>query len=121
MENKQEKKSTLKRKRNYNDEAKYKFAVKVRYNKQQYDNLKEKSDKTGIRLAVLIREITLKSNIKITSKYDLNTYNQIRKIGVNINQIAKKINTNYTKYEMSGEHKNLEIFINELRNILNNK
>jgi hypothetical protein len=118
-----QKESGIKPKRNRNtlEELKYRYPVKVRFNKAQNELLKAKSEKTGIKLAILIRELTLKSNINITSKYDLDTYNQIRKIGVNINQISRKFNTIFAKNELTGEYEKLIKFMNDLKKILNSK
>ena len=109
------------RKRNTADDEKYKYPVMVRYNKKQYELMKRKSEKSGIKLAILVRDASINSNINITSKFDLLTYNQIIRIGVNINQIAKKFNTIYAKEELKSENEKLKIFINELRNILSDK
>jgi predicted proteasome-type protease len=121
MESQIKKKVKPLRKRNTNEEDKYVYPVMVRYNKKQYELMSKKSEKTGIKLAILVRDASINSNINITSKFDLLTYNQIIKIGVNINQIAKKFNIIFAKEELNSENEKLKIFINELRNILSAK
>ena len=110
-----------KRHRGNDDGIKFRKQVMVRYNEKQYEHIITRAEKAGIQPARYVRNASLKSNITIISKFDLLTYNQIIKIGGNINQIAKKFNVIFDKEELKGEFENLKIFINELRKILSDK
>jgi predicted proteasome-type protease len=121
MESQIKKKVKPLRKRNTSEDEKYKYPVMVRYNKKQYELMNKKSEKAGVKLAILVRDASINSNINITSKFDLLMYNQIIKIGVNINQIAKKFNIIFDREELKGEYEKLILFRDELRMILNNK
>jgi hypothetical protein len=121
MESQTKVKPRQKRNRGNDEEIKYRKRIMVRYNEKQYEYIIKKAEQIGIQPAKLVRDISLKSNITIISKYDLLTYNQIIKIGVNINQIAKRINTISASDELKPEYEKLKIFIKELKEIFHNK
>ena len=74
----------------------------------------------GKSLGPFIRELAIKkiSDIKIISKTDAINTNQIKKVGVNLNQISKNLNT--YKYQSLPEFiiKDLDNSLKELKSII---
>lgn len=66
--------------------------IRLRISESEYNKLDEFSKKSGKDISKILRMIIKKSNLTIVAKTDVEAVIQIKKIGVNINQIAKKIN-----------------------------
>lgn len=94
----------------------------VRFKKIDYEMLKHKAMSAGKDLGPFVRELATKkvSDIKIISKTDTINTNQIRKVGVNLNQISKNLNT--YKYQSLPEFilRDLDNSLKELKAIIKN-
>ena len=92
----------------------------VRFKRIDYEMLKHKAMSAGKSLGPFIRELAIKkiSDIKIISKTDAINTNQIKKVGVNLNQISKNLNT--YKYQSLPEFiiKDLDNSLKELKSII---
>lgn len=69
------------------------ISIPVRYSIEQHNDLKKRASRVGKGVSTYIRLSSLKSVWNVTSKTDKETLAQIRKIGVNVNQITHKINS----------------------------
>ena len=95
------------------------FKITVRFTKSERDNLEKKASLvTDGDLSKLIRIFVSKNKVEIVSKVDLDTKNQLRKIGVNINQVVHKINQESNKNILKYEFIELQKFINEIREMI---
>ena len=70
----------------------------IRFTQDEYDHLLKSRDNEKVKLSAHIRNIALSqsghSDVRIDKQLDTLNYN-VRKIGVNINQIANKLNADY--------------------------
>lgn len=64
--------------------------IVIRLTEEEKDKLVKRADSVGKSLSSYIREVSLKGNI--TSKTDIQTVYELKKIGVNINQLVKHAN-----------------------------
>jgi uncharacterized protein (DUF1778 family) len=76
----------------------------------------EKAKLAGYTLSGYIQKIV--SEKKICSKTDTQTVLELKRIGVNINQIAKFVNTYNIEDNVSYAVNNLKSYLNELNNII---
>lgn len=106
-------------KRSSNDEDKLTERVDVRFSKSHLnDILIPKSKKLNMPLASTIRFLALNSNITIHSITDVETSIQLRKIGTNINQIARRINYVMSQDAFNYELVKLDDFVKEVQEVL---
>ena len=70
----------------------------IRFTQDEYDHLLKSRDNEKVKLSAHIRNIALSqsghSDVRIDKQLDTLNYN-VRRIGVNINQIANKLNADY--------------------------
>lgn len=64
--------------------------IVIRLTEEEKDKLVKRAGSVGKSLSSYIREVSLKGNI--TSKTDIQTVYELKKIGVNINQLVKHAN-----------------------------
>lgn len=83
------------------------FHIKLSSIEKEY--LKNKANKLGITLSSYIRNVALENQIIV--KTDFEMVRQVRKIGININQIAHKINQEPTP-------KNINVGLSSLKNYM---
>jgi hypothetical protein len=88
--------------------------ISVRFSPQEEEKLKEKANNSTLKLTQFIRKAAL--NRKMDSKTDLLTLAQLRKIGNNINQIARITNAEKTINKTAGS---IQKQIEELNDTLN--
>ena len=89
--------------------------LKIRLNKSEHETFAQKAKSVGMSLSKFGREMLTKKSVIITSKVDLETKIQLKKIGVNINQIAKRINSLSDSKSVLYECSKLDFFIEEIR------
>jgi len=108
-------------KKNYKDKYQRKNMISICLNDDEYKKVETISESLNLRRASAVREILISNSDVILSKIKRNDNSDIRKelnyIGNNINQIAKKINTNIDLFT-SGEAENFALSIDELHNKL---
>lgn len=72
--------------------------ITIRFTQEEYDHLLNSRDNDKIKISAHLRNIALSntghSDKRVDKQLDTLNYN-IRKIGVNINQIANKLNADY--------------------------
>jgi len=78
--------------------------------------LYERAKKLGLSVSEYIRRMAL--NRKITVKTDVEMLMQVRKIGVNINQIARKINMDTSRTNVDTGLRELGNYMEYLRGVL---
>lgn len=106
----------VKQKRNRkDDENKLVESIRVRFTKAQKENFQKKADAAGKDMATLIRESALKSRVTITSKTDTETKLELKRIGVNVNQITRVMNRHHNVSCMKEDLEKLEKLVDELR------
>lgn len=94
--------------------------VPIRFTKGQIIYLNSIAEmSTGGDISKLIRLLIFKKKVEIVSKVDIETRNQLRKIGVNINQITRKVNSSSDKTSFQIELSNLNKFLKEVRDAIN--
>lgn len=65
--------------------------IHIRLTKDDYDNIKQRSQKANLTITDYIMKSALNKEIVVITHYH-EVFNEIRKIGINVNQIAKKCN-----------------------------
>lgn len=82
----------------------------IRCTEQEKNKIYEQSLKAGLSLSEYIRQMALNGKIMVKqSDVDFETVQQLRKIGVNINQQTKKLNaTGKVNYELTNLWKKLD-------------
>ena len=104
----------------YKDRYNRKHSVTLCFNDEEFTQIEELSSMLKKPRAKAIRELILNKEFKIKKEISKNqngdVYYQLHKIGVNINQIAKAINTDIDKFI---SHEFAEDFINLLEEITN--
>jgi|GEM_PF-2810352 len=94
--------------------------VKTRYTKKEYELLKLKAEEVNLSVTTYVKKMSLGDNnfVNKQSKLTLETKSQIRKIGVNINQIAHRVNAKLEKKDIDFLQKNLDKATHALKSIL---
>lgn len=111
----------MKQKREKKDKSKMlTHSVRVRLNEEQFNYFTKKAKELDWSLSPTIRELALKSKLNITCKTDQETKIQLRKIGVNINQVTRKVNQFHDKNEIKMQLEYLHKFIIEVQNTIKN-
>lgn len=87
--------------------------ITIRFTHSEYKKLKDKVGESNIKMANYIQKVSLRH--KINCKTDLLVLNQVRKIGANINQIAKIANA---EKSVSKSADLLSSELNTLKNML---
>lgn len=98
-----------------NNRAEY---LHIRVSKEEKDKIANIAKKLGVSLSTYTRKSLLRE--RITSKTDIQTIFEIKKIGVNLNQLAKHINTLPLDEEIVRSLSNIDNYINELKLITDN-
>lgn len=75
--------------------------IRIRMRKEEYESLLRESQEEGLSLSAYARLVLLskKSKLKFTREEKREYIRQIRKVGVNINQIAKRMNSGFYRLE----------------------
>lgn len=96
---------------------KYTERITVRYTAAEMKKIRTKAEETNLDPSVFIRKGSL--NTRIVSRTDNLTLAQLRKIGNNINQIARIVNAEKTAYRnVEGIAKAIEDLQTNLRTVL---
>lgn len=88
----------------------------LKLSKADKEKIQKKADKLGLTLSAYVRKKALDD--KIIIKTDFEMVRQVRKIGVNINQIAHKINQDPSQNNINLGLSKLEDYIGYLQNIV---
>ena len=88
----------------------------IRCTEAERESIKNKANKLGVSMSAYVRHISLNGKITVQkSKYDFDLINQIRKIGVNINQQTKRLNgTGEVSPELQSLWKKLDLVLDEI-------
>ncbi len=68
--------------------------ARVRLTQDEHEQLSKLADENDLTLSEYIRRSALKRKTKITTEFEKALYFEINRIGNNLNQIAKYVNTN---------------------------
>jgi len=90
--------------------------VNFKISSEDREILYERAKKLGLSVSEYIRRMAL--NRKITVKTDVEMLMQVRKIGVNINQIARKINMDTSRTNVDTGLRELGNYMEYLRGVL---
>ncbi|EOZ0808308.1 plasmid mobilization relaxosome protein MobC [Klebsiella pneumoniae] len=106
--------------KNYKDRYQRKHSITLCFNDEEFQQVEELAEALRKPRATAVRELILNKNFKlkkeISKKENGDVYFELHKIGVNINQIAKAINTDIDKFI---SHEFAEDFINLFEEITN--
>lgn len=89
--------------------------VEVRFSESEKKHLSDKADQLGMNISTYIRQAVLKDHI--ISKTDLQTAFELKKIGTNLNQLAKHVNSLPVNENILNSLNNIDNYINELKQI----
>lgn len=89
----------------------------IRISREEKKKIFNIAKSLGVSLSTYSRKSLLKE--KVISKTDIQTVFEIKKIGVNLNQLAKHINTLPVDEEIIKSLKSIDSYINELKIITN--
>lgn len=89
--------------------------VEVRFSKSEKKYLIDKADQLGMNISTYIRQAVLKDHI--ISKTDLQTAFELKKIGTNLNQLAKHVNSLPVDENILNSLEIIDKYIKELRQI----
>ena len=103
------------------DDIKRNKSISVKYSQRECRIISEKANENGMKLRTFIREASLTAISEQMPKIRLESLAQLRKAGVNLNQITKNINT-ISKMNLKFDPKvisnNLNEAIAEIRNTI---
>jgi molecular chaperone GrpE (heat shock protein) len=106
--------------KNYKDRYQRKHSLTLCFNDEEFRQVEELADALRKPRATAVRELILNKNFKLKKEISKNEisdiYYELHKIGVNINQIAKSINTDIDKFI---SHQFAEDFLNVFEEITN--
>lgn len=105
----------LKKNRGMNKDDNRTTNVHIRLTQDEKDTLVEKAKKAELRLSTYIRRAAL--NQKYILKADVKTAFELKKIGVNLNQIAKYLNTLPTDDNIKGAALSVEKYLSEINEV----
>ena len=111
--------------KNYKDRYQRKHSLTLCFNDEEFQQVEELAEALRKPRATAVRELILNKEFKLKKEISKNengdVYYQLHKIGVNINQIARAINTDIDKFishEFSEDFLNLfEEITNEIEDI----
>lgn len=107
----------MEEKKFYKDRYKRKNSVRLCFNDQEFSAVEEiskdkrKPKSTALREFILEKKGKIKKEIKTTK--DASIYYELHKIGVNVNQIAKKMNTDI-EFFLSGNGEQFAFLFEEI-------
>lgn len=116
MENKKENKT--KRGRPTKEKAKLSTSINLKLTEEDFNSVKEKAEKLGMKPTQYAREMTLKGKVK--SRFTLEELDLMRKLAGmanNLNQIAKQAN----KYGLSNTAMELIFIMNQFKKLLDDR
>lgn len=87
--------------------------LNIRVSKEEKEHIKKIAKSLGVSVSTYTRKSLLKEHI--TSKTDIQTIFEIKKIGVNLNQLAKHINTLPIDEEIERSLVFIKEYIDELK------
>lgn len=87
----------------------------IRISKKEKEMISSRAGALGVSISTYLRKLLLQE--PIISKTDIQTVFEIKKIGVNLNQLAKHINTLPIDDEIRNSLLIIENYINELKQI----
>jgi hypothetical protein len=90
--------------------------IHIRLTEEEKGQLKKIAYSAGYTLSAYIKKAVLKN--RIVSKTDIQTVYELKKIGVNINQIAKFINTFPVEDNVPYAIKTLDLYIQKLETLI---
>ena len=106
--------------KNYKDRYQRKHSLTLCFNDEEFQQVEELAEALRKPRATAVRELILNKNFKLKKEISKNEisdiYYELHKIGVNINQIAKSINTDIDKFI---SHQFAEDFLNVFEEITN--
>lgn len=89
--------------------------IKVRLTKEEKERLAKRVKLEGILLSTYVRKSILGENI--VSKTDIQVVFELKKIGVNINQLAKHVNTLPINENIIDAIGRIDLYMKELKSI----
>lgn len=89
--------------------------IKVRLTKEEKERLAKRVKLEGISLSTYVRKSILGENI--VSKTDIQVVFELKKIGVNINQLAKHVNTLPINENIIDAIGRIDLYMKELKSI----
>ncbi|EOK5843284.1 plasmid mobilization relaxosome protein MobC [Citrobacter braakii] len=106
--------------KNYKDRYQRKHSLTLCFNDEEFQQVEELAEALRKPRATAVRELILNKEFKLKKEISKNktgdVYFELHKIGVNINQIARAINTDIDKFI---SHEFAEDFINLFEEITN--
>lgn len=89
-----------------------KHQINIRLTETEYENAKQKAEYCGLSMSEFIRKQIMEGLIIKYERFDIKALtNELNKIGVNVNQIAKHINENGGEYD----RQDMESLMNEFQ------
>lgn len=85
----------------------------IRVSKNEKDKIANIAKSLGVSLSTYTRKSLLRE--RVTSKTDIQTVFEIKRIGVNLNQLAKHINTLPLDEEIIKSLSSIDNYVNELK------
>jgi hypothetical protein len=92
--------------------------IHFRVTKTEKDKLMKKANDAGYTLSSYVKKVVFEN--KIVPKTDIETVLELKKIGVNINQLAKFINTFPVQDNLPYAINNLQLYIDKLNKLIAN-
>lgn len=89
--------------------------IKIRVSKKEKEEIQKKAKEQGYRISSFIRRAVL--NEKIPSKTDIQVVFELKKIGTNLNQLAKHVNGLPVEENIKEAGERIESYIKELKQI----
>lgn len=89
--------------------------VEVRFSDSEKKHLIDKAEQLDMNISAYIRQTALKDHI--ISKTDIHTVFELKKIGTNLNQLAKHVNSLPVDENILKSLENIDKYINELKQI----
>lgn len=93
--------------------------ITIRLTEDEYEKIKRKAEKINVSVSEYVRNFLSKKEVKIVDKTSLRELiYQLQRIGVNINQMVKKVNLNHSDIELKKEIEELEEIYKKLKELL---
>lgn len=92
--------------------------IRARLSEEEKEQVFRRAKAEGVSLSMYLRKSVLGE--KIPSKTDIQTVFELKKIGTNLNQLAKHINSLPVDENIIGSLKSIDDYIKELKHITNN-
>jgi len=94
--------------------------ILVRLSKNQYDEIETLSKISNQKLSTMIRMLCINKKVNLHSVTDIQTKNELNKIGVNLNQVVRVIHRMKLEHEMKEQLDSINSVILEIRKTIQN-